>query len=486
MVMRLVLVVWLSALALLASAPQAPPAAEGTKESAAVQRGREVLALLESGDRVAAAKFVEAKFSEAFARRQPLARHLEFVSRMHDNTRGFEVQSVRDTGVDSATFLLKSKLVGDWHELNVRVEPNDPGRLAEVRVRPAVAPADAAPSAKLTDAQMAAALAPWLQKLADADVFSGAVLLARGEQVLFAKAYGMANKDFAAPNRIDTKFNLGSMNKMFTSVAIAQLVERGKLAFTDPLAKFLPAFPNEAAAKTVRLEHLLTHTSGLGSFFNQKYQESSRELYRTVDEMLRLADDKELAFEPGTRWQYSNTGMLVLGKVVESASGSDYFDYVRANIYAPAGMTSSDCYELDRVNPNLAVGYDKVFGDAGPTFTNNVFKHVMRGGPAGGGYSTVGDLHRFAVALRAGKLVSAATAAVMQAAKPELQSPTYGYGFQLRPEQRIIGHSGGFPGISSNLDVFLDTGHVAVVMSNYGGGSRLVVERLRQLVVSAQ
>jgi CubicO group peptidase (beta-lactamase class C family) len=149
-------------------------------------------------------------------------------------------------------------------------------------------------------------------------------------------------------------------------------------------------------------------------------------------------------------------------------------------------MINSDCYELDQVNPNLAVGYEKEYGDKGYTFENNIFKHVMRGGPAGGGYSTVEDLHRFAVALRAGKLVGAEYVKLLLSAKPELNSPNYGYGFQITREPQIAGHGGGFPGISSNLDVFLDSAYIAAVMSNYGGGSRLVTDKLRELVAAAQ
>src|SRR5262249_4825572 len=160
-------------------------------------------------------------------------------------------------------------------------------------------------------------------------------------------------------NRIDTKFNLGSMNKMFTAVAIAQLVERGKLSFDDPLSKFLPDFPDKESAEKIKIKQILTHTAGLGGYFSQKFIESSRDRFRTVDDMMKLAKEEKLQFEPGSKWQYSNTGFLVLGAVVEKVSGQSYYDYVRENIYRPAGMTNSDCYELDRVNTNLAVGYEK-------------------------------------------------------------------------------------------------------------------------------
>jgi CubicO group peptidase (beta-lactamase class C family) len=199
--------------------------------------------------------------------------------------------------------------------------------------------------------------------------------------------------------------------------------------------------------------------------------------------MMELAKGDSLAFEPGTRWSYSNTGMLVLGKVIEVASGQDYFSYVREHVARPAGMVNTDAYELDYVNPNLAVGYDKVYQDDGTKrYRNNVFQHVIRGGPAGGGYSTVEDLLRFAEALKAGTLVGKQYVDLLTRPKPELGSPQYGFGFAIDSAAGIAGHSGGFPGISSNLDIFIRSGYVAVVQANYGGASQPVVEKVRALV----
>jgi len=302
----------------------------------------------------------------------------------------------------------------------------------------------------------------------------------------WVRGYGYADLENKVPVTAISAYRYASVQKPMTAVAVLQLVERGKLSFEDPLSKFLPDFPDKASAEKIKIKHLLSHTAGLGSYFNRKFQESSRELYRTVDEMLKLAQDEKMAFEPGTRWQYSNTGMLVLGKVIEKASGQDFFEYIRENIYKPAGMINSDCYELDHVNQNLAIGYDKEYGDKGYTFENNIFKHVMRGGPAGGGYSTVEDLHRFAVALRAGKLVGAEYVKLLLSAKPELNSPNYGYGFQISASPLIAGHGGGFPGISSNLDMYLDNGYIAIVMSNYGRASGLASDKMRELVMSGQ
>ncbi|HZS10587.1 MAG TPA: serine hydrolase domain-containing protein [Blastocatellia bacterium] len=477
-------VLLLCACAAVLMAQPAQPQADAANNPAA-RRANEIIGLINSGNRAEAAKYVTENYGAEFAK-MPMDAHLGFISRLHDTTRGVEFHSIQEAKPTEVTALLKNKLTGGWVALVVRVEPDAPNRITGLGLRRPKPPAGAKAAQKLTDEQMARELEAFVHKLADADVFSGAVLLAKDGKVIFKKAYGTANKDFNAPNRVDTKFNLGSMNKMFTSVAIAQLVERGKLSFDDPLSKFLPDFPDKESAEKIRIKHLLTHTAGLGSYFNKKFMESSRALYRTVDDMMKLAEGEKLQFEPGARWSYSNTGMLVLGKVIEKVTGQSYFDYVRENIYKPAGMTNTDCYELDRVTPNLAVGYEKEFTDGGVTFRNNIFQHVMRGGPAGGGYSTVEDLLKFDVALRSNKLVGAEYVKLLLSAKPELNSPDYGFGFSIDRERQIVGHSGGFPGISSNLDMFLGSGYTAIVMSNYGGGSVAVGDKMQELVLSGQ
>jgi CubicO group peptidase (beta-lactamase class C family) len=170
----------------------------------------------------------------------------------------------------------------------------------------------------------------------------------------------------------------------------------------------------------------------------------------------------------------------VLGRIIELVTGQDYHEYVREHIAHPAGMVNTHAFELDRVNPNLAVGYEKVFTDAGVEYRNNLFEHVIRGGPAGGGYSTVEDLFRFVQALRAGRLVRPATFALMVSPRPELGSPHYVYGFGINPDGSV-GHTGGFPGISSALALY-PADVTAVVLSNYGGASVPVMRKAAELV----
>jgi CubicO group peptidase (beta-lactamase class C family) len=221
----------------------------------------------------------------------------------------------------------------------------------------------------------------------------------------------------------------------------------------------------------------------LGSYFNEKFERSSRELYRTIDDYKPLVADAPLKAQPGTSWNYSNTGFLLLGAIIEKVTGKSYFDYVRENIYRPARMQNSDSFPMDEPTPNLAIGYTKERGSDGEErWKNNVFKHVVQGGPAGGGYSTVDDLLKFDVALRSHKLLKPATLERLWTPKPN--SPRYGYGFGLdgTTEDRVVGHSGGFSGISAQFDMRLDRGYTLVALSNIDDGAQVVTQKALELL----
>ena len=448
--------------------------AQTSASDAAEQRARAYVAVIGANDRAGWRKFISENYSKTALERMPLEARLNTYARIYDENRGFTIQNVRKTKPNEVALDLTGNLNGLGLELTFMVEEGSPFYLTGIMIRPGQ---QTTQGQKMSDKELVNELDAYLRKLSAADVFSGAVLVARRDGVLYEKAFGEANKDFKAPNNANTKFNLGSMNKMFTAVAIAQLVEAGKLSFEDPLSKFMPDFPDKESAEKIKVKHLLSHTSGLGNYFNRTFMESSRARFRTVDEFLELAKGEKMQFEPGSKWQYSNTGMLVLGKVIEKISGQSYFEYIRENVYRKAGMTSSDSYDLDNVNSNLAVGYEKEYTDQGIVFHNNIFMHVIRGGPAGGGYSTVGDLLKFARALKSGKLVGLDYVKILTTAKPELNSPNYGYGFAVG--NGTTGHSGGFPGISSELMIFTNTDHVVVVLSNYGMGSQAVTTKIR-------
>lgn len=350
----------------------------------------------------------------------------------------------------------------------------------EALVRQHRAPAHAAPG---DSAAALRELESYFGREAAAGRFSGAIAIGRAGAPLFQKAWGMADRGRRAPTTTDTKFNIGSMNKMFTGVAIAQLVAQGKLRFDDPLAKFYPDFPSAEAARKIRVEHLLTHTSGLGSYFNERYM---RERPQTIAGVIQVArEDTQLAFEPGTRWSYSNTGFLMLGGIIEKVTGQSYFDYVREHIYEPAGMRSSSSPAFGEAVSNLALAYVPPRAPGGDT----TVRPLYRGTSAGGGVSTVTDLLRFADALLIGKLVPREYVKILTTAKPEVGSRDYGYGFGANRGGgglSITGHNGGAPGVFANLDIYPEQGYAtALLMNNPGGGvQENHVDALRQAVAA--
>ncbi|MFT3883366.1 MAG: serine hydrolase domain-containing protein [Gemmatales bacterium] len=330
-----------------------------------------------------------------------------------------------------------------------------------------------------------------MDKIVADDKFSGVVLLAKDGKPLFHKAYGYASLRFQVPNKLDTKFNLGSMNKMLTSVAICQLAEQGKLSFDDPIIKHLPDYPNKTVAEKVTIHHLLTHTSGLGHYWNEKFRAKMPTL-RTVSDFLPLFVDEPLRFEPGERMFYSNAGFIVLGLIIEKVSGQTYYDYVRQHVCKIAGMNNTDSYEVDLIVPNLAIGYTFQSSLTGPSNKNakpvrreNFYLHAVKGGPAGGGYSTAEDLLAFAAALREHRLLNSKYTTLATTGKVQMGPDgkyAYGFGDFTANGHRHIGHNGGAPGISADFRDYLDLGYTAIVLSNYDGASELPTRHIEALL----
>src|ERR1043165_4523339 len=252
-------------------------------------------------------------------------------------------------------------------------------------------------------------LQTYFDSLVAENKLSGVVLVAKNGVTVASKAAGIANKATNAPIDLNTKFNLGSMNKMFTAVAVAQLAQAGKLSFTDTVGKHLPDYPNKDVADKVTIHQLLTHTSGMGMYWGEKFA-AQREKLLTVAAHLPLFASDPLSFKPGEKFQYSNAGYMVLGAIIEKVSGQDYYSYVLEHIYKPAGMNDTGFYEPGKEIPNLAIGYTKMSPDGKPAeeVRDNEGLREVKGGPAGGGFSTAPDLVKFQQALFSYKLLDKA------------------------------------------------------------------------------
>src|SRR3954468_23366481 len=238
--------------------------------------------------------------------------------------------------------------------------------------------------------------------------FSGVVVLARQGQPVFQRAYGMADRETSRPNDLETAFNLGSINKVFTQTAIMQLVAAGKLDLDSTLAKYWPDYPNREVARKVSIRQLLRHTSGIGGNIFGIPATGKRNDIRSLQDYLPLFVDAPMQFEPGARNAYSNAGYVVLGLLIERLSGEDYYSYVRKHIFDPAGMTRTASFAVDSLPPNTAIGYTR--GDEEAPLSAPVHRNTEelpgRGSSAGGGYSTAGDLLRFVKALREHRIPS--------------------------------------------------------------------------------
>src|SRR5881394_1681429 len=307
-------------------------------------------------------------------------------------------------------------------------------------------------------------LQSYFDSLAAENKLSGVVLVAKDGVTLASKAAGVANKATNTPIDLNTRFNLGSMNKMFTAVAVAQLAQAGKLSFTDNVGKHLPDYPNKDVAGKVTIHHLLTHTSGMGMYWGEKFKEQ-REKLLTVAAYLPLFASDPLAFPPGEKFQYSNAGYMLLGAIIEKVSGEDYYNYVQEHIYKPAGMNDTGFYEPGKPIPNLAVGYTRMSLNGQPQteIRDNESTREIKGGPAGGGFSTAPDLVRFQHALFSYKLLDKAHTELVTTGKVDGPGgkSRYGYGFgdSNSDGKHIVGHNGGAPGIAANLDMFPESGY---------------------------
>lgn len=312
---------------------------------------------------------------------------------------------------------------------------------------------------------------------------SGVVLIAKDGKPIFKETFGFSNLPDRVKNKPDTKFNLASINKMFTAIAIMQLVESGKISLQDKVGQYLLDYPNKMVADSVTIHQLLTHTSGMFSFW-EEYDKLAKEKFKTVDDYLPLFVDKKLAFAPGSSFLYSNSGYMVLGLLIEKVSGQNYFDFVKEHIYKPSKMINTDAYELDNAIPNLATGYTMSLEEPGQ-WKNNSFLNPTKGTPAGGGYSTVDDLLNFSNTLQNNILLSKENTTLCTSGKVKFREGMYGYGFEetIINGHRIFGHTGGHDGVASEIMIYPDLGYTVVILTNgevenYWEASNLIKKQL--------
>jgi CubicO group peptidase (beta-lactamase class C family) len=375
----------------------------------------------------------------------------------------FNLMKVPRSDDRSLTAVIASEASLSWWTL--RFEREASGKLA-LAVMPSLPP-ESFWQGRLSDADIARQHAQLVRHFVDRGAFSGISIVERGGQMIGFASGGYADRARSIPFTPATRFTIGSMGKMFTAVAIGQLIEARKLSVNDTVGKFFPAYPNAAVRDKVTVGMLLSHTSGLGDFLDKRTAEMMKNGIVRAADLMPLYQDDALLFAPGTRWEYSNAGFALAGAIVEKLSGKTYADYVRDHIFRVARMADSDPNNIPAIT-NLVVPYTK----EGPNGARGDM-HVAQadiGTPAGGAISSGRDLVRFARALNDGTLVSAQTLAEMKTSRTVgMPAPPSGYGMQLLNlyGQEVAGHGGGFPGVSANLLMVGRSPTSVITLSNF-------------------
>ncbi|MFT3897759.1 MAG: serine hydrolase domain-containing protein [Thermomonas sp.] len=391
---------------------------------------------------------------EAFRVRYMPKLNVDGMLGFHQQTGGFRVLRREPSAPGTARALVQEMDSETVARVTITMRKGEPPVLGVEAIE---RPADLR-IARLDQAGAIAALAAKADADAAKDAFSGVLLVARGDDILLQRAWGMADRDAKTPVTLDTKFRLGSMDKMFTAVATLQLVGAGKLSLDGSVGQYLPGYPNAEIAK-VTIRQLLTHAGGTGDIFGPEFDRHRLEL-KTHDDYVRLYGTRGPTHPPGQGYEYSNYGFLLLGDIIEHVSGHSYYDYVDQHVFAPAGMHDTGSLPEDVAVPDRAHAYTQKDGrwiDAADTLP-------YRGTAAGGGYSTAGDLLKFARALRSGKLLPPA----LLAEATRKQTPWYGYGFMVGEHEGVpgFGHGGGAEGMNGALEIFPAQDEIFVGLAN--------------------
>lgn len=410
---------------------------------------------LNSGDKAKLETFIK-------AHRPDKPNALEIMLDLRWNTGGLDLYSVESSEPRNIQAVLHEREGnGTYNRMSVSVSDGEPAVITAISLVLIPPPAGAPVPERLSERAAVVAWEAEIDKAASAGKFSGVWLWTKNGRTIASGARGKADRETGINNTLTTRFRIGSMNKMFTAVATLQLVERGKMSLDDTIGKILPDYPNTNVASKVKVRHLLSHTGGTGDIFGPAFEAHRLEL-KTLQDYVKLYGQRDLKFEPGSKWEYSNYGFLLLGVMIEKVSGKSYYDFVSENVYKVAGMSDSGSEPESVKVPNRSKGYMRDQFE----MVSNEPTLPWRGTSAGGGYTTAGDLMKFAGALMSNKLLKAETLA--EATRPQFTTGDYGFGFQIgRPgEVRTYGHGGAAPGMNAILRVHPDSGQSVIVLCN--------------------
>ncbi len=357
------------------------------------------------------------------------------------------------------------------------------------------------PYTPVSSDKMNSYLKNYMEQLSKLDRFSGSILVAKGDTILFEETYGKSNKKLNEENDSNTSFNIASTTKTFTTVAIAKLAEQGKLKFTDSISKFIPEYPKDIANQ-VTIHHLLTHTSGIELDDYKPFNEEVRKA-RSMDDLLNaqithidsMNEGRRKDFKVLNKHDYSNENFALLGIIIERVSGMSYGEYIEQNIFNPLNMKNSfaDIHKLAD-HQNKAIGY--TYKDKEDNFIDGIRRENGGVGlylaPDGGIYSTTRDLYTYFKAINNHTLISKETQELLHKKHVKIFegkdfSFHYGYGFKMSQQGAAIniGHNGMNTGVGSRFEYYPKEDYYVIVLSNYGAmAGNVIADHIRNLIAS--
>lgn len=330
--------------------------------------------------------------------------------------------------------------------------------------------------------------------------FSGVVRIKRGEYTLYEGAFGYACKPFKIPNRMDIRFANASVTKTLTALGILRLVDQGRLSLEDSVRKFL-VLEDIPLDPEVTIAHLLTHTSGIGDYFDEQDPDGFEKLWQQVpvqyvnrlDKMLPLFIDEVAVARPGERFSYCGAGYILLGLVIEAVTGQDYYHYMRQAVFEPLFLFDTDFIPLHHVVDNVAEGYIPVRDDDNflTGWKKNIYSVPAFGLSDGGAFSTAKDMLKFLRGIRQCEALSEATTRLWltpQVAVTKEWSYGYGLWFQKDIHGTIIkyGHTGEDPGVSARLFHYPQQDIDLVLFSNHGFSTTALLRALEGVLLAEQ
>lgn len=416
------------------------------------QKMNQLIKLLKDPQPAKVESYINTQLDKNLLEAYPMSDHLEYYNETIGSIGSFEVVNIQNTMGSDFNLDLKTS-GGKIKRFLVEFHPNPPHGLMGMQQSPYTSFDDL----QISDYQL---LHNALQEKADNNEFSGNLLIAQNDNILFNHAYGYADKRFGVKNTLETRFNLASITKDFTALAILQLSQAKKLSLDDLIGKYIPEFPDSKGQK-ISIRHLLTHQSGLDQSFSDPVFVKLKHQMNDIEDYIDIIKDDELLFEPGTGSEYSNDGFEILGVIVQRVSGMSYYDYVRQHIFEKLNMMDSGYIQVSLAQKNMARNYTNLsaLGPDEGFLRETLYMFPAIGSASGGAYSTTADMLTYMNAIESGKLLD-----------DYHQSLFLNRFREPDDEQKNStgkGGAGGAPGVSTYYVVNFNLGVKIVILSNY-------------------